>query len=318
LFIKSFEVSIYINMQQKEKVHFQSEGLKVVATLFRPQNSKEEEVSLPAILVAGAMSGVKEQVAGQYAERIAKDGYVTLVLDHRHFGESEGEPRQHEDPGKKLEDFKNAISFISSLKGIDRERIGACGISMGGGYMLQLAAFDRRIKSVSIVASGLNLANTLLEMLGKEGFVNFLKEFNNARQRHYDTGEVQYIPAVATDNKPAAMIGDEPFEYYGTSRAWSPGWVNRYTTESIENLMSYNAIPYAHHVSPTPLLIIHGKNDKYCLPKFAQEVYDLADEPKEILWLDTSNHIDLYDNEKYVGPAISKIVEWFNKYLRQG
>jgi fermentation-respiration switch protein FrsA (DUF1100 family) len=305
-------------MQQKQKVHFQSEGLKVVGTLFRPQNSKEEEVSLPAILVAGAMSGVKEQVAGQYAERIAKDGYVTLVLDHRHFGESEGEPRQHEDPAKKLEDFKNAISFISSLKGIDRERIGACGISMGGGYMLQLAAFDRRIKSVSIVASGLNLADTLLEILGKEGFVNFLKEFNNARQRHYDTGEVQYIPAVATDNKPAAMIGDEPFEYYGTSRAWSPGWVNRYTTESIENLMSYNAIPYARHVSPIPLLIIHGKNDKYCLPKFAQEVYDLADEPKEILWLDTSNHIDLYDNEKYVGPAISKIVEWFNKYLRQG
>jgi fermentation-respiration switch protein FrsA (DUF1100 family) len=305
-------------MQQKEKVHFQSEGLKVVGTLFRPQNSKEEEVSLPAILVAGAMSGVKEQVAGQYAERIAKDGYVTLVLDHRHFGESEGEPRQHEDPAKKLEDFKSAISFISSLKGIDRERIGACGISMGGGYMLQLAAFDRRIKSVSIVASGLNLADTLLEILGKEGFVNFLKEFNNARQRHYDTGEVQYIPAVATDNKPAAMIGDEPFEYYGTSRAWSPGWVNRYTTESIENLMSYNAIPYARHVSPIPLLIIHGKNDKYCLPKFAQEVYDLADEPKEILWLDTSNHIDLYDNEKYVGPAISKIVEWFNKYLRQG
>jgi fermentation-respiration switch protein FrsA (DUF1100 family) len=305
-------------MQQKEKVHFQSEGLKVVGTLFRPQNSKEEEVSLPAILVAGAMSGVKEQVAGQYAERIAKDGYVTLVLDHRHFGESEGEPRQHEDPAKKLEDFKNAISFISSLKGIDRERIGACGISMGGGYMLQLAAFDRRIKSVSIVASGLNLADTLLEILGKEGFVNFLKEFNNARQRHYDTGEVQYIPAVATDNKPAAMIGDEPFEYYGTSRAWSPGWVNRYTTESIENLMSYNAIPYARHVSPTPLLIIHGKNDKYCLPKFAQEVYDLADEPKEILWLDTSNHIDLYDNEKYVGPAISKMVGWFNKYLRQG
>jgi fermentation-respiration switch protein FrsA (DUF1100 family) len=305
-------------MQQKEKVHFQSDGLKVVGNLFRPQNSKEEEVSLPAILVAGAMTGVKEQVAGQYAERIAKDGYVTLVLDHRHFGESQGEPRQHEDPAKKLEDFKNAISFISLLKGIDRERIGACGISMGGGYMLQLAAFDRRIKTVSIVASGLNLADTLLEMLGKEGFVNFLKEFNNARQRHYDTGEVQYIPAVATDNKPAAMIGDEPFEYYGTSRAWSPGWVNRYTTESIENLMSYNAIPYARHVYPTPLLIVHGKNDKYCLPKFAQEVYDLADEPKEILWLDTSNHIDLYDKEKYVGPAISKIVEWFNKYLRQG
>jgi hypothetical protein len=33
-------------------------------------------------------------------------------------------------------------------------------------------------------------------MLGKNGFVNFLKEFNNARQKHFDTGEVQYIPAT--------------------------------------------------------------------------------------------------------------------------
>jgi fermentation-respiration switch protein FrsA (DUF1100 family) len=301
-------------MEKYEKVSFQSEGMKVVGNLFRPQNAKEE-TSLPAVLVAGAMTGVKEQVAGSYAERLSESGFVTLALDHRHFGESEGKPRQHEDPAKKMEDFKNALSFMSTLKDINRERIGACGISMGGGYRLQLAAFDRRIKAVSIVASGINLGDTLLEMLGKEGFVNFLKEYNKARQKHYETGEVQYIPAVATGNKPAAMTGDQPFEYYGNSRAWSPGWVNRYTTESIENLMSYNAVPYAHHVSPTPLLIVHGKNDKYCFPKFAQQVYDEASEPREILWLDTTNHIDLYDNERYVGPAINKIVEWFNTYL---
>ena len=301
------------NIMSKQKITFESEGLKVVGNLFRPHD--KEETSLPAVLVAGAMTGVKEQVAGSYAERIAKAGFVTLALDHRHFGESEGEPRQHEDPAKKMEDFRNALSFMSTLKDVDRERIGVCGISMGGGYMLQLAAFDRRVKAVSIVASGLNLGDTLSEMLGKEGFVNFLKGFNKARQKHYETGEVQYIPAVVTDNKPAAMTGDEPFAYYGTSRAWSPGWVNRYTTESIENLMSYNAIPYAHHVSPTPLLVVHGKNDKYCFPKFAQQVYDEAGDPKEIHWLDTTNHIDLYDNEKYVGPAINKIVEWFNTYL---
>jgi uncharacterized protein len=302
----------------KEKIHFQSEGMKVIGNLFKPQvNSEEEEekTPLPAVLVDGAMTGVKEQVAGQYAERIAKAGYITLALDHRHFGESDGMPRQHEDPAKKIEDFKNAISFLSSLNDVDKERIGACGISMGGGYMVELAAFDRRIKAVTIVASGLNLGDTLLEMLGKDGFINFLREFNAARQKHYDTGEVQYVPAVATGNKPAAMIEDEPFEYYGTSRAWSPWWVNRYTTESIENLMSYNAVPYAHHVSPTPLLVVHGRNDKYCFPKFAQQVYEEAGEPKEVLWMITTNHIDLYDNEKYVRPAISKIVEWFNRYI---
>jgi fermentation-respiration switch protein FrsA (DUF1100 family) len=80
--------------------------------------------------------------------------------------------------------------------------------------------------------------------------------------------------------------------------------------------MSFNAVPHAHHVAPTPLLVIHGKNDRYCLPKFAQEVYDKAGEPKEIMWVDVPNHIDLYDVEKYVGPAVNKIVEWFNKYLK--
>jgi len=144
----------------KQKVSFQSEGIKVVGNLFKPQNSKKD-VSLPAILVAGAMTGVKEQVAGNYGERIVKAGYMTLVLDHRHFGESEGMPRQYEDPAKKMEDFKNAISFLCSLDGVDKERIGACGISMGGGYMVQLSAFDRRVKAVAIVASGLNLGDTL-------------------------------------------------------------------------------------------------------------------------------------------------------------
>ena len=177
----------------KEKITFESEGLRVVGSLFRPENYKGKSSLLPAVLVTGAMTGVKEQVAGSYAERIAKSGFVTLALDHRHFGESEGEPRQHEDPAKKIEDFKNAVSFMSTIEDIDSEKIGACGISMGGGYMLQLAAFDRRVKAVSIVASGLNLGDTLSEMLGREGFVNFLKEHNKARQKHYETGEVQYI-----------------------------------------------------------------------------------------------------------------------------
>jgi hypothetical protein len=64
---------------QKQKIHFQSEGMNVIGNLFKPQsNSKEEIISLPAVLVAGAMTGVKEQVAGQYAERIAREGNTSI------------------------------------------------------------------------------------------------------------------------------------------------------------------------------------------------------------------------------------------------
>jgi len=178
-----------MQLVSRQKVSFQSEELKVVGNLFKPQNFKKD-VLLPAILVAGAILGSRNKLP-EIMERIAKAGYMTLVLDHRHFGESEGMPRQHEDPAKKMEDFKNAVSFLCSLNGVDEERIGASGISMGGGYMLQLSAFDRRVKAVAIVASGLNLGETLSDMLGRDGFINFLKGFNAARQSHYDTGEVQ-------------------------------------------------------------------------------------------------------------------------------
>jgi uncharacterized protein len=114
-----------MQLMSNQKVSFQSEELKVVGNLFRPQNSKKD-ISLPAILVADAMTGVKEQVAGIYGERIAKAGYMTLVLDHRHFGESEGMPRQHDDPAKKIEDIKNAVSFLSSLKESIWEEVICC------------------------------------------------------------------------------------------------------------------------------------------------------------------------------------------------
>ena len=62
-------------------------------------------------------TGVKEQVAGSYAERLSESGFVTLALDHRHFGESEENQGEHEDLLKKMEDFKNALSFHVHIEG---------------------------------------------------------------------------------------------------------------------------------------------------------------------------------------------------------
>jgi hypothetical protein len=45
----------------KQKITFESEGLKVVGNLFRPQNAKEQ-MSLPAVLVAGAMTGLRNKL----------------------------------------------------------------------------------------------------------------------------------------------------------------------------------------------------------------------------------------------------------------
>jgi hypothetical protein len=34
------------------------------------------------------------------------------------------------------------------------------------------------------------------------------------------------------------------------------------------------------------------------------------------MWLDTTNHIDLYDQDEYVQPAVARAADWFEQHLR--
>ncbi|MGH8973984.1 MAG: alpha/beta hydrolase, partial [Acidimicrobiia bacterium] len=71
----------------------------------------------------------------------------------------------------------------------------------------------------------------------------------------------------------------------------------------------------AELISPTPWLMVHGRTDAYCSPEGAQAAYDRAGDPKRLLWLDTTNHIDLYDEPKYVEPAVDAVAAWFDHHL---
>ena len=87
--------------EHREKVEFLSDGLKIVGNLFKPDNFKEGDV-LPAVIVAGPMTGVKEQVAGLWAERLSKAGFLTLAFDHRNLVKVKGLQGNMKSPPRKL------------------------------------------------------------------------------------------------------------------------------------------------------------------------------------------------------------------------
>ncbi len=271
---------------------------------------------LPAIVFTGPFTGVKEQVAGQYADKLADRGFATLAFDHRNFGSSGGHRRQHEDPAGKLSDLMAATSFLVNHDAIDSNRIGCIGICMGGGYALKHSAFDRRIRALAVVAAAFNDPKVMRSGIGAEGYDNMMASFADVASQEAASGSIDYIKAVSdVDGEDAAMPGAEPFEYYGTERSAADGWKNEMTRLSVRELLTTDLAIGADFIGPTPTLIVHGTTDAFCSPEGAQDAFDRIDGTKELLWLDTTNHIDLYDQAAYVDPAVDRITEWMAEYL---
>ncbi len=290
------------------------DGISLAGHLRLPDPAAE--APLPAIVLTGPFTGVKEQVTGHYAEMLAARGFVTLAFDHRNFGSSGGLRRQHEDAAGKLADLGAATSFLANHDAVDADRIGCIGICMGGGYAIRHSAFDRRIKSLAVIAAAFNDPRSMRTGIGPEGYDQMMAEFAEVATREQATGNVEYINAVSDDpDVAAAMPGQEPFDYYGTDRSAALGWKNQMTRLSVRELLTVDLAVGADFIGPTPTLIVHGRTDDFCSPDAAQDAYDRVDGVKELMWLDTTNHIDLYDQAEFVDPAVERVAEWMAEYL---
>jgi fermentation-respiration switch protein FrsA (DUF1100 family) len=297
---------------RRRRTDFVSDGVRLAGHLYHPPRAVDAEPT-PAIVMCGPSSSVKEQTLPHYAERFADAGYSVLTFDPRSFGESDGEPRCYYDPAQIVSDYSNAVSYLLTRDDVDPDRIALVGVCMGGGYAISTAARDKRVAAVVSVGGGFDIGGTFLANLGVEGFAAFMRQINELATREYETGEVQYLPAIAPDlsNGLAFMPNPEAFSYYDrTSRTDAPTWENRIVAKSLQSYFVYNAVADAPLVAPTPLLIVHGTVDLFLWPEFAQHAYDAASGDKQLAWIQTHNHIELYDQNPYVDQAIAHVVGW--------
>jgi uncharacterized protein len=303
---------------RRAPVRFASDGVGLAAHLFRPAGLANRDAA-PAIVMAGPASSVKEQTLPHYAERFADAGYAVLTFDSRTYGESEGQPRCYYDPSQIIADYSNAVSYLLTRDDVDHDRIALVGVCMGGGYAISTAARDKRVAAVASVAGGFDIGGTFLAEMGTERFADFVRQINDLVTREYRSGEVQYVPAIAPDLSGglAFMPNPEAFSYYSrTSRSDAPTWENRVAVKSLQAYLAYNAAADAPLVAPTPLLIVHGTVDLFLWPEFAQRAYDAATGDKELAWIETHNHIELYDQHPLVDEATGHVIRWLDERLQ--
>jgi fermentation-respiration switch protein FrsA (DUF1100 family) len=132
----------------KTRFTFESEGETMVGNLFMPVREKPAGV----VVAVGPLTSVKEQASGTYAQAMAERGYAALAFDYRYFGESDGRPRQFENPNANIEDIRNAGTALLADDRPAQLPLFGLGVCFGAGPMVRAVAGDSRFRAFAGVA----------------------------------------------------------------------------------------------------------------------------------------------------------------------
>lgn len=304
-------------------VAYMHNGIRIAANVYTPADyDPMGDKKYPAITVAHPNGGVKEQVAGLFAEKLAGMGYVTIAADASCQGESGGEPRQRDYPANRIDDISGMVDFLMSLDYVDKDRVASLGIC-GGGYTLGAAQIDKRIKAVAT----LSMFNT--GRVRRNGFMDGdtaniqtrLQKAAEARNKEL-SGEVTYEgdnPPMTVDQLrglmaklPAGLYRDG-VEYYGITHA-HPNANSRYTTESLMHLMAWD-VDDRMDLIDQPLLMMAGDiaDTKYMTDSAFEKAVNAK--TKELFLIEGATHIRTYWVPEYVEKAAGKLQEFFEANL---
>ena len=291
-------------------------GITLAADVYKPKNAQG---TLAAIAVSGPYGAVKEQVSGRYAQTLAEHGFLTLAFDPSFTGESGGEPHNLTSPEISTEDFSAAVDYLLTRDDVDAQRIGILGICGWGGFALNAAANDPRIKAT--------VASTMYDMsrVNANGYFDaensaearYAKRVALGEQRTKDYLNGSYerdggVVETVTDDMP--LFVKQYHDYYKTERGYhrrspnSNGGINKTAVLSFINMP---LLTYIGEIR-SAVLLVHGEkaHSRY----FSEDAYKrLTGDNKELLIVPGANHTDLYDNLDMI--PFDKIDTFFKKYL---
>ena len=199
---------------KREDLAFESQGVTCRGWFYQSEHGSGKG---PCVVMAHGFGATRACGIEPFAEAFCHAGYHVFLFDYRHFGDSEGEPRQLLNPEREVQDWLAALAFMRAHPDVDAERICLWGTSFSGGLVTVAAARDGNVQCVIAQCPMMDGLASVLAVIGYGGLGQGLKLTAHGL---LDLGRrmlglsPHYIASAGRPGEAAAMTAEDCWEGY--------------------------------------------------------------------------------------------------------
>lgn len=298
-------------------VEFSSGGVRCVATHLRAQGDGfcGERGTRPCVVLGHGFAGTVDSGLLPYAERFAAVGLDALAFDYRHFGRSDGEPRQLLSVKLQLEDWAAAVAHARALPEVDPQRIVLWGSSYSGGHVVAVAVADGAVAAVISQAPAMD---------GLAAVANVARYAGPAQLARFTLAGVRDVASALRGRPPVTLpvvgppgsvaVMSAPDAEPGYRAIAGPTWRNEVPARIMLTAASHRPGLLADRL-PCPILIQIADRDSVAPVKAAQDAAWRATGRAELRTYPVG-HFDVYRDAPFER-AVSDQLHFLARHLRE-
>lgn len=299
-------------MSPAEPFAFSSQGVICRGRRWAAQGGElESKAGRPCILLAKGFGGTIECGLQHYGPRFADAGVHAVAFDYRHFGASDGEPRQLLSISRQIRDYLSAAEAVRGLDGVDPDRVVLWGTSLSGGHVLCAAALDPRVAAIIAqcpMMDGLAAMKMLRAYAGPDRLLKVVRVAMSDRIGSWLRRPPVTVPIVGPPGSLAAM--SSPDAEPGYRAIAPPDWINEVCARIGLAIPFYRPVKSAHKVRCPALLQVTDQDTVTATEAVDRTARILGDRAE-------LKHYDCGHFDIYLGPVFERAVQEQIAFLKR-
>ena len=287
---------------------FRSGGIRCRGWFYQPI----EATSRGCVVMAHGFGASPDGPLGHVARRIAATGIAAFAFDYRHFGASDGEPRDQLDLQRQLADWHAAVAYVRGRGDVDPDLIGLWGSSLSGGQVLCVAARDHRVASV-VAQVPYTDGHSLARAAGLRHVVRLMPAIAHDVLQNATGRSPHMISGIAPPGGSAAVT-TQAADNYDRLVAGAPSWRNTVNASSMLQVYRFRPAQLAHKIR-CPLLVVLSYRDHVAPPDAAMRAAHGL--PYIELALFPALHFELYSGETFERAMRTEVRFFAHHFARQ-